>query len=253
MESPYCSCELTRPPVCRHQADPCATTHVEASGEHVLAAAGEVHLQMCVKDLRERFAKVQFRGEEPRPTAATPVDPCCSCRLIRVRSCGQSRRRSCRFGESWPTAAIPMENPCCSCTLTSGDSGRRSPRPACRTRRCRGSPRPRRARPSRSPSERPRCPRVSHDLLVQASLPIEIPTAAVSERRGDGAALVAFLERHVDTIRLLQVIAVAYSRNPPMQNPCRSCRLTRARPRHRRSTSRSAARSGSTRTRVRRG
>ncbi len=31
------------------------------SGEHVLGAAGEVHLGTCLKDLRERFAKVELR------------------------------------------------------------------------------------------------------------------------------------------------------------------------------------------------
>lgn len=30
------------------------------SGEHVLSAAGEVHLETCVKDLRERFARVEL-------------------------------------------------------------------------------------------------------------------------------------------------------------------------------------------------
>ncbi|PNH11683.1 Elongation factor Tu GTP-binding domain-containing protein 1, partial [Tetrabaena socialis] len=35
------------------------------SGEHVLGAAGEVHLGTCVKDLRERFAKVELRVSQP--------------------------------------------------------------------------------------------------------------------------------------------------------------------------------------------
>ena len=30
------------------------------SGEHVLGAAGEVHLETCIKDLRERFAKIEL-------------------------------------------------------------------------------------------------------------------------------------------------------------------------------------------------
>ena len=39
---------------------------VMESGEHVLGAAGEVHLETCIKDLRERFAKIELlvRGEE---------------------------------------------------------------------------------------------------------------------------------------------------------------------------------------------
>lgn len=34
---------------------------VSARGEHVLAAAGEVHLESCIKDLKERFAKVSLK------------------------------------------------------------------------------------------------------------------------------------------------------------------------------------------------
>jgi hypothetical protein len=32
-----------------------------AAGEHVLGAAGEVHLETCIKDLTERFAKIQLQ------------------------------------------------------------------------------------------------------------------------------------------------------------------------------------------------
>ena len=31
------------------------------SGEHVLGAAGEVHLETCIKDLKERFARVELQ------------------------------------------------------------------------------------------------------------------------------------------------------------------------------------------------
>ena len=34
---------------------------VMESGEHVVAAAGEVHLETVIKDLRERFAKIELR------------------------------------------------------------------------------------------------------------------------------------------------------------------------------------------------
>lgn len=46
-------------------ADPAATTHIELNGEHVLVASGEVHLQVCLKDLRERFARVPFQISPP--------------------------------------------------------------------------------------------------------------------------------------------------------------------------------------------
>jgi ribosome assembly protein 1 len=34
-------------------------------GEQWLGAAGEVHLETCVKDLRERFARVGFQARAP--------------------------------------------------------------------------------------------------------------------------------------------------------------------------------------------
>ena len=47
------------------QADPCAIYEVMESGEHVLAAAGELHLERCLKDLQERFAKCEISAGEP--------------------------------------------------------------------------------------------------------------------------------------------------------------------------------------------
>nr|TKW39583.1 hypothetical protein SEVIR_1G188601v2 [Setaria viridis] len=43
-----------------NQADPLVVYTVSQRGEHVLAAAGEVHLERCIKDLQERFANVQL-------------------------------------------------------------------------------------------------------------------------------------------------------------------------------------------------
>ncbi|XP_041031165.1 elongation factor-like GTPase 1 isoform X2 [Carcharodon carcharias] len=48
-----------------NQADPCAEVLVQETGEHVLVTAGEVHLQRCLDDLRERFAKVEISSSEP--------------------------------------------------------------------------------------------------------------------------------------------------------------------------------------------
>lgn len=47
---------------------PAPQVSVMESGEHVLGAAGEVHLETCVKDLRERFARIELRvgGAGPR-------------------------------------------------------------------------------------------------------------------------------------------------------------------------------------------
>lgn len=40
-----------------NQADPAVETFITAKGEHVIAANGELHLERCLKDLQERFAK----------------------------------------------------------------------------------------------------------------------------------------------------------------------------------------------------
>ena len=48
------------------QADPSAETYIqEENGEAILAASGELHLQQCLKDLRERFARVNFTVSAP--------------------------------------------------------------------------------------------------------------------------------------------------------------------------------------------
>uniref|UniRef100_A0A8C1XDU3 Elongation factor-like 1 n=1 Tax=Cyprinus carpio TaxID=7962 RepID=A0A8C1XDU3_CYPCA len=48
-----------------NQADPCAEVLIQETGEHVLVTAGEVHLQRCLDDLRERFAKIEISVSEP--------------------------------------------------------------------------------------------------------------------------------------------------------------------------------------------
>jgi ribosome assembly protein 1 len=48
-----------------NQADPLVVYTVSQRGEHVLAAAGQVHLDRCIKDLQERFAKVQLGVSKP--------------------------------------------------------------------------------------------------------------------------------------------------------------------------------------------
>ncbi|CAN6298412.1 unnamed protein product [Urochloa humidicola] len=48
-----------------NRADPFVEYTVTQRGEHVLAAAGEIHLERCIKDLEERFAKVKLLVSEP--------------------------------------------------------------------------------------------------------------------------------------------------------------------------------------------
>ena len=47
------------------QSDPCALYEQLESGEHVILTAGELHLERCLKDLRERFARCEIQAGEP--------------------------------------------------------------------------------------------------------------------------------------------------------------------------------------------
>ncbi|KAJ4355568.1 Cytoplasmic GTPase/eEF2-like protein (ribosomal biogenesis) [Didymosphaeria variabile] len=47
------------------QSDPCAEYEVLPSGEHVILTAGELHLERCLKDLKERFAKCEIQAGAP--------------------------------------------------------------------------------------------------------------------------------------------------------------------------------------------
>ncbi|KAH9117219.1 hypothetical protein AeMF1_008972 [Aphanomyces euteiches] len=48
-----------------YRSDPTVEVQVQETGEHVIVALGELHLERCVKDLTERFAKVPLRVSEP--------------------------------------------------------------------------------------------------------------------------------------------------------------------------------------------
>lgn len=59
-----------------NQADPCVQVLVQETGEYVIIAAGEVHLQRCLDDLRERYAKIPINVSEPIvPFRETIVNP----------------------------------------------------------------------------------------------------------------------------------------------------------------------------------
>ncbi|GJN88039.1 hypothetical protein Rhopal_000995-T1 [Rhodotorula paludigena] len=61
-----------------NQADPCVETLVQATGEHVILTAGELHLERCLKDLRDRFARIEITVSPPivpfRETAISAPD-----------------------------------------------------------------------------------------------------------------------------------------------------------------------------------
>ena len=46
-------------------SDPMVQVTVQENGEHILMTAGELHLERCLKDLRERFAKVEIQASKP--------------------------------------------------------------------------------------------------------------------------------------------------------------------------------------------
>lgn len=46
-------------------SDPMVQVTVQENGEHILMTAGELHLERCLKDLRERFAKVEIQASNP--------------------------------------------------------------------------------------------------------------------------------------------------------------------------------------------
>jgi len=57
-------------------ADPSVEVSVQETGEHVLAAAGEVHLQKCLADLKKEYARVKLNVSDPIvPFRETVVDP----------------------------------------------------------------------------------------------------------------------------------------------------------------------------------
>lgn len=62
-----------------NQSDPCVEVFVQESGEHVLVTAGELHLERCLTDLKERFSKIEIQVSPPivpfRETVVMPEDP----------------------------------------------------------------------------------------------------------------------------------------------------------------------------------
>ncbi|CAH0390781.1 unnamed protein product [Bemisia tabaci] len=59
-----------------NQADACVQVIIQETGEHVLVTAGEVHLQRCIDDLEQRYAKIKVRASEPIvPFRETIVPP----------------------------------------------------------------------------------------------------------------------------------------------------------------------------------
>ncbi|KAJ7075890.1 P-loop containing nucleoside triphosphate hydrolase protein [Mycena belliarum] len=60
------------------QSDPCVETFQQQTGEYVILTAGELHFERCLKDLRERFARIEIQASKPivpfRETAVKAID-----------------------------------------------------------------------------------------------------------------------------------------------------------------------------------
>jgi len=47
------------------KSDPCVLTYINESGDHIVAGAGELHLEICLKDLEEDHAGVPLKFSDP--------------------------------------------------------------------------------------------------------------------------------------------------------------------------------------------
>merc|ERR1719461_2350238 len=47
------------------KSDPLVLTKTEESGEHIIAGCGELHVEICLKDLREEYAQCDFTVGDP--------------------------------------------------------------------------------------------------------------------------------------------------------------------------------------------
>jgi len=64
------------------KSDPCVQCYIEESGEHIVAGAGELHLEICLKDLQEEYCGgIEIRTTDPvvsfRETVAGESDQVC--------------------------------------------------------------------------------------------------------------------------------------------------------------------------------
>merc|ERR1719352_1793961 len=47
------------------KSDPLVLTQIADSGEHIIAGCGELHVEICLKDLREEYAQCEFTVGDP--------------------------------------------------------------------------------------------------------------------------------------------------------------------------------------------
>merc|ERR1719397_1318682 len=63
------------------KSDPMVQCIIEESGEHIIAGAGELHLEICLKDLEEDHAQIPLKKSDPvvsyRETVSEESDQMC--------------------------------------------------------------------------------------------------------------------------------------------------------------------------------
>lgn len=63
------------------KSDPLCQCYIEESGEHIVAGAGELHLEICLKDLRDEYCTAELKTSDPvvsfRETATAESDQMC--------------------------------------------------------------------------------------------------------------------------------------------------------------------------------
>ncbi|KAG0234543.1 Cytoplasmic GTPase/eEF2-like protein (ribosomal biogenesis) [Actinomortierella wolfii] len=74
-ENPSQMAQLVKGLQLLNQADPSVHVLTQETGEHVILTSGEVHLQRCMADLRDRFARIEISMSEPIvPFRETAID-----------------------------------------------------------------------------------------------------------------------------------------------------------------------------------
>jgi len=63
------------------KSDPLVLCYTEESGEHVIAGCGELHVEICLKDLEEEYAKCPIKKSDPvvtyKETVSEPSSQTC--------------------------------------------------------------------------------------------------------------------------------------------------------------------------------
>lgn len=63
------------------KSDPLVVCSTEESGEHIIAGCGELHVEICLKDLKDEFAQIEFTVSDPvvsfRETVSLPSSMTC--------------------------------------------------------------------------------------------------------------------------------------------------------------------------------